>query len=71
MPKGTPAMTFLTAVINAFEHDPQQTLYYTQGLTYGLACWAVRCGQHAPWQVYLVSCLIHLGLGLLHHWPSG
>jgi len=55
-------MIFLLTLI----HRPEAMLYCVQGITYGLACWAIRGGRHAPWQVYLASSVIHLGLGLVH-----
>lgn len=62
-------MSLLTTVLDILSRGPQELLYYTQGATYGLACWSIHRGHHAPWQIYLASCVIHLGLGLLHHWP--
>ena len=48
-------------------HDLPSMLYWTQSMTYGLAFWAVQRGGHAPGQVYLTSCLVHLVLGIVHH----
>jgi hypothetical protein len=47
---------------------PQEALYVGQGATYAVAWWRVRCGQHAPCQVYLASCMIHLALALVRIW---
>jgi len=63
-------MTVLQILLDTLSRGPQEWLYYTQGVTYGLACWSIRCGRHAPWQVYLASSVIHLVLGVMHHWPA-
>ncbi len=51
-------------------HVPETTLYLSQAATYAMAFWATRRGGHAPGQVYLISCLIHLALGALFCMPS-
>ena len=64
-------MTLLRTLLHILSGSPEEVLYYTQGIAYGLAFWAIRCGRHAPWQVYLLSCVVHFALGLLHRWPHG
>ncbi|MSP02081.1 MAG: hypothetical protein EXR07_13675 [Acetobacteraceae bacterium] len=64
-------MSHVETLLAILSHDPLSPLYFAQSATYGLAFWAARYGRHAPWQIYLISCLIHFTLGLLHHWPAG
>jgi hypothetical protein len=60
---------FLTnLILDILARDQLSALYFIQSATYGLAFWATRRGGHAPWQVYLASCMVHCTLGLLHHW---
>lgn len=63
-------MTTFHFLLDTLSRGPQELLYFTQGVTYGLACWSSRCGRHAPWQVYLASCLIHVALGLMYRGPA-
>ena len=64
-------MSLSHLILDVLSRDAQATLYFTQSATYGLAFWATRHGGHAPWPVYLASCLVHCILGVLHHWPPG
>lgn len=59
-------MSLLFTILNSLVHDTQATVYFAQSVTYGLAFWATHRGGHAPWQVYLASCVFHFTLGLLH-----
>jgi hypothetical protein len=63
-------MTTLQFLIDTLSRGPQELLYFTQGVTYALACWSIRCGRHASWRIYLVSSLIHFALGVIYHWSA-
>ena len=45
-------------------HFAETVLYFTQAVTYAMAFEATRRGNHAPCQVYLASCLIHMTLAV-------
>ena len=64
-------MNLLLTSLDMMSRSPQEMPYYTQVVTYGLPFWAGRKRQHAAWQVYFTLRLVHVGVGLLHHWPHG
>jgi hypothetical protein len=65
------AMLLTNLIPDLLLRDQLSALYFVQSTTYGLAFWATRRGGHAPWHVYLASCLVHFTLGLAHHWSVG
>jgi hypothetical protein len=63
-------MTTLQFLFNTLSRGPQELLYITQGVTYALACWSIRCGRHASWRIYAASSLIHFALAAIYHWTA-
>jgi hypothetical protein len=57
-------LTALSSI--SLDHLPGSLLYFSQAGAYAMAFWTTRCGNHAPCDVYLASCLIHITLGALH-----
>ncbi len=58
-------------IFGALSHDLEAMLYFAQSATYGAALLANCRGRHMPRMVYVASCLIHLGMGLMHTGLSG
>jgi hypothetical protein len=64
-------MSLPMIIFDAPPHDLRAMLYFAQSAVYGVALLSNCRGRHAPWMVYVASCLIYLGLGLTHRGLSG
>ena len=64
-------MSFLAWFLAVVSHDPLAPLYFVQSATYGMAFWASRFGKHGLPEVYLVSCLVHFTMGMMHRALAG
>ena len=59
--------TFLT-FLGVFATNPQEALYITEAMLYGIVFWLSRSGRRTPPCLYLVSAVVFLMLGLLHRY---